>query len=308
MIFYFDGDIILDAGGNVRNNQKRKNHMNCFTVDLYDYFGVKKPENCGCKLTCYIKAVSREVDANRKSPAMLVIPGGGYGFCSFREAEPVALSYVNYGFNAFVLDYSVSPCRFPYPLLEAVLAMNYLRKNADELRIDANMIAAVGFSAGGHLCGMLGSYYDSPEVKKIFKSDVSARPNAVILSYPVIIYRGKAHKGSFDNLCGTDEELKDRLQIDKLVNSASSPAFIWATYTDGAVPVKNSLAVADAYEEAGVPFAIHVWGKGVHGISLDNMNVYGQGGKNMITEASKSLPKWVKLSVEWLEEQGVYVK
>ena len=188
------------------------------------------------------------------------------------------------------------------------MAVTYLRKNADNLQIDENMIAAVGFSAGGHLCGMLGSYYNSPEVKEIFSSEISAKPNAVVLAYPVIIYNGKAHKGSFDNLCGNDEQLKNKLEITKLVNENSAPAFIWSTFTDNGVPVKNALAVADAYDEKGVPFAIHVWGKGVHGISLDNMNVFGQGGKNMITEASKSLPKWINLSVEWLEEQGVFVK
>ena len=125
-------------------------------IDLYEYFGVKRPENGSGYLTTYIHDVSREVNIDRKSPAMLVIPGGGYAMVSFREDEPVALKYLSYGYNSFVLNYSVAPVKYPYAILEAVMAMEYVRKNADELKTDRNMVAAVGFSAGGHLCGCLG--------------------------------------------------------------------------------------------------------------------------------------------------------
>ena len=82
-------------------------------IDLYEYFGVKRPENGSGYLTTYVHDVSREVNIDRKSPAMLVIPGGGYAMVSFREDEPVALKYLSYGYNAFVLNYSVAPVRYP---------------------------------------------------------------------------------------------------------------------------------------------------------------------------------------------------
>lgn len=281
--------------------------MKIINVDLYDYFKVKKPEGAVGALTGYISDLSREINAERKRPTMLVIPGGGYGMTSDREAEPVALRYLSYGFNAFVLRYSCYPTKFPYPLVEAIMAMNYIRINAAEYGADENKVAAVGFSAGGHLTAMLGSYYDSPEATEVFKSKVNARPDAIVLSYPVITCGPKAHRGSFNNLCGADNvKLQNKLDIANLVNEKSSPAFIWATRDDNCVPVKNSLMVADAYEEAGVQFSLHIWGKGCHGISLDDMTVFGK--DDYISAATKSIPEWVRLSVEFMAELGIKVE
>ena len=285
--------------------------MKHYTIDLYDYFKVSKPEGAKATLTVYLRQLSREINENRKHPAMLVIPGGGYGMVSDREGEPVALRYFALGFNSFVLDYSVAPIRFPYQLLEAVMAITYIRKNADELGVNPNMVSAVGFSAGGHLCGMLGSYWDSEEVKELFSSEINARPDAVILSYPVITSKGKTHGGSFDNLCGAENvELQKKLDITNLVNKNSSPAFVWATYNDGIVPIRNALVAALAYEENGVPFSVHVWGKAQHGISVADRTVY-EGVYSCfkpLAEMSKSVKSWIDLSVEWLEEIGIYIK
>ncbi|MBO4262513.1 MAG: alpha/beta hydrolase [Clostridia bacterium] len=284
--------------------------MKVYSMNLYDYFNVKAPENAGGILTCYVPDVNAEVNAERNNPAMLVIPGGGYGFISMREAEPVALKYISYGFTSFVLDYSISPVRYPYCLVEAIMAMNYIRLNAEELHIDPEMVAAVGFSAGGHLCGMLGSYYDSPEAAEIFKPKTSARPNAVILSYPVITCGPKAHQGSFDNLCGNDVALMEKLSVPNLVNKNSSPAFIWATRDDGGVPVYNSLAAALAYEREGLPFSVHIYGKGWHGTSVADLTVYNDKMYKDLTASdfTPSIPTWVELSVEWMKEQGIAIK
>lgn len=281
--------------------------MRIVNVDLYDYFKVKKPEGAVGTLTGYISDLSREINPERKRPAMLVIPGGGYSYTSEREGEPVALRYLGYGWNAFVLHYSCAPVKYPYALAEAIMAVNYIRLNAAEYATDENKVAAVGFSAGGHLAATLGSYYDSPKAAEIFKSRVNARPDAVVLSYPVITSGEKAHRGSFDNLCGADNaELQKKLDIANLVNEKSSPAFIWATRDDTCVPVKNALIAACAYEEAGVPFSLHIWGKGCHGISLDDLTVYG--GDDSVVAASKSIPEWVRLSIEFMAELGIKVE
>ena len=105
-------------------------------IDLYEYFNVRRPQNGEGYLYSYIANNSREIDADRKHPAMLVLPGGGYAATSDREAEPIALAYCAKGFNAFVLRYSVAPVRHPYQLAESVMAMNYLRTNSDSLQID----------------------------------------------------------------------------------------------------------------------------------------------------------------------------
>lgn len=278
--------------------------MNTFEIDLYDYYKVKKPENGKGILHGYILENSKEINPDRKSPAMLVIPGGGYSFCSFREEEPVCMKYLAYGFKTFWLDYSVKPVMYPYSLTEAVMAMNYIRENAEKFMIDKEMVSAIGFSAGGHLCALLGSLYNSDDVKKIFYGKENARPNSIILGYPVITSGEKAHVGSFDNLCGQDKKLREKLDITNCINNESSPAFIWSTYDDRTVPIKNSLLVATAYEDKGVPFSLHIFGKGWHGLSVADKTVYGNDGfKNC---ASKSVSEWVRLSTEWMEEIGTY--
>ncbi len=280
-------------------------------IDLYDYFKISKPDGARAELTCYLRDNSIEINPNRKAPAMLVIPGGGYGMVSDREGEPIAIAYLNAGFSAFVLRYSIAPVRYPNQLVEAVMAMAYIRINAKEFHIDENMVSAIGFSAGGHLCGMLATIPDCEDVKDVFSAPVPTKPNAVVLSYPVITSANKAHIGSFDNLCGEGNlELQRKLDISNLVNENSAPAFIWATYNDNVVPVRNSLVVANAYEKAGVKFSIHVWGNGQHGLSVANKTVYGvsDGKYSAIENASKSVGKWVNLSIEWLEEIGIGIK
>lgn len=285
--------------------------MKLFTVDLYDYFGVAKPEGGVGTLTCYLQENSVEISPNRLNPAMLVIPGGGYGMVSDREGEPVAIAFYNEGFSTFVLNYSVAPIRYPYQLVEGVMAMNYIRLNAKDLCVDENMVCAVGFSAGGHLCSTLATIPDCDDVVKIFNGKVKARPNAVILGYPVITNTSKGHIGSFINLCGEENyDLQKRLDITNLVDENSSPAFIWSTYDDGVVPVKNSLMVASAYEDAGVKFSLHIWGKGAHGLSVANKTVYGEGtgGYQILENSTKSIAKWVEFAVEWLNELGIGIK
>ena len=286
--------------------------MRCFTVDLYDYFKVEKPEGARAELACYILDRSVEVNPNRRFPAMLVLPGGGYAMVSFREGESVALSFLNKGFVSFSLTYSVAPSRYPRQLAEAVMAMNYIKLNADEFGIDPEMVSAVGFSAGGHLCATLGSICDCEDVKSIFTSKVDARPSAVILSYPVITCNNeKGHVGSFINLLGEENADKyHELDLVNLIDKNSAPAFIWATYNDKVVPAKNALLAALAYEDAGVPFALHVWGKGDHGLSVADKTVYCKvnGGYPAVENASGSVGKWVDLAVEWLEEMQICIK
>ena len=126
--------------------------MKVFDIDLYAYFGLDKPEAGRGLLTCYELAVTPEISLERKSPAILIMPGGGYQGVSDREAEPVALTYTAAGYHAFVLRYSTAPAGFPTQLREAAMAMIYIRENADALHVRSDRVAALGFSAGGHLC------------------------------------------------------------------------------------------------------------------------------------------------------------
>ncbi len=280
--------------------------MKTYTVDLYDYFGMERPEGAEGKLFCYLhdpKGFSGEV---RTRPAMIAIPGGGYTARSPREGEIVALQFFAEDYQAFTLAYSVAPCRFPTALREAAMAVIYIRENAEALGINTDQIAAVGFSAGGHLCATLGTMFDCAELDILKGKGISARPDAILLGYPVITYLGKSHKGSFINLCGEDEALRRRLSAETLVTEKSAPAFIFHTATDNAVPVQNSLLMALAYEAKGVPFSLHIFERGNHGLALGKDSTIAA--YNDFGDYSGDFAQWVPLSLHWLAERGFAVR
>lgn len=269
--------------------------MFCDKIDLYKYFGLKRQGDEQGYLNVYLSEAPNY--PTRMRPAMLVIAGGGYAYVSPREKECVALAYITKGFAAFTLEYSVAPVRFPAQLVEGAMAMAYIRENAIKLGVKSDKVAAIGFSAGGHLTSMLAILSDSAEVKSVLKEKAAlVRPDAVILSYPVITSGEKAHRGSFDKLCGADNaKLQAELSLETRVTANSSPAFIWATADDGAVPSENSLLMALAYKSAGVPFELHIFESGVHGLSLATEET------GYINEP---VQKWFSLSVTWLRNRG----
>ena len=170
------------------------------TVDLYEYFGVPRGENAGGILTSYVPYATHEVSA-KKRPAMIVFPGGGYWMLSDREKEPVALRFLSKGYSAFTLQYAVHTA-YPVPLVEACMAVAYIRENAQKYSVDEEHIAAVGFSAGGHLAAMLATMFAEKEVKAVL-GERNARPDAVILSYPVITADPRFwHEGSIRTISG----------------------------------------------------------------------------------------------------------
>lgn len=162
---------------------------------------------------------SSEIDPNRKRPSVLVIPGGGYEMTSDREAEPIAMQFLAAGFNAFVLRYSVKPSIFPVALMEAAEAMWRIRTHADEWHCDADAIAVIGFSAGGHLAANLATSA-SDDVLAAHGYDADAvRPNGLMLAYPVVTSGPLAHRGSFDALLGdrkADPEALDAVSIESI--------------------------------------------------------------------------------------------
>jgi len=200
------------------------------------------------RLTVYARDNSSEIDPMRRYPAVLILPGGGYGFCSDREAEPVALPFLAAGCTAAVLRYSVAPARHPTQLHEATAAMAYLREHAGEYHINPTRIFVCGFSAGGHLAAMLGClWHEAPQGEL-------ARPTGMILCYPVISGGEYAHRSSFENLTGGDAALTEALSLEKRVDERTAPAFIWTTADDGAVPAMNSILMAQALATQGISY------------------------------------------------------
>ncbi len=208
--------------------------------------------------------------------AILVIPGGGYsGVCADREGEPIALSFLAKGFQAFVLHYSVGEkAVFPRPLIEASLAMAYIRDNAAALNVDPGRVFVTGFSAGGHLCAALGTCWHLKEVWEEAGIPYGKnKPTGMIPVYAVISTQVATHLGSFYNILGTatptDEELK-RWSLDLRVDENTVPACIIHTSADHVVPVANALALAKAMVEHNIQMDLHIWSIGEHGIALAN--------------------------------------
>lgn len=269
-------------------------------VNLYQHYHLPQPENAAASLICYSLRTSEAVSGSRRKPAVLILPGGGYCHTSDREAEPVALRFAARGYAPFVLHYSCAPCVFPTALREAALAMRFIREHAAEFEVNPSMLAAMGFSAGGHLCGTLGTLYGSPEVADIGPEEL-LRPDALGLCYPVAVAWGRTHDGSFENVSGGDPELRQRLSLERLVRADMPRVFLWHTRDDATVPCRNSLLLASALEEAGVDFSLHIYRHGCHGLSTADAMVYPAA---QVPEHSWDVPGWLEAMLRFFEEIG----
>ncbi len=278
-------------------------HMD--SIDLYElYSQFATDRGQGGQLTSYALEPIQKVDPNRRFPAVLILPGGAYQWVSPREAEPVAMRFLSRGFSCFILNYSCAPSRFPVALREAAMAMDYIRTNADRFHIDPGHVAALGFSAGGHLCGTLGTLYDAKEVTDI-ATGAQIRPDALVLCYPVSVSNGRTHEDSFTNLCGEDKTLKDRLSLDRLVRRDMMPVFLWHTRTDDSVPVDGTMRLAAALAANDVPFSLHVFAEGRHGLATGDDLVYR---RDNLPPVSDGVLDWPELSIRFLWENGFHIR
>lgn len=237
------------------------------TIELWpgatqDAIGEK---NEGCpSLTLYLAE-------GQESPrsAVIVYPGGGYGMRADHEGEPIARWLNELGISAFVLNYRVAPYRHPIPLQDAQRAIRTVRHHAEAWGIDPQRVGILGFSAGGHLASTAGTHYDSGNLEAADPIDRhSSRPDLMVLCYPVITMETQGHQGSKNNLIGEDasEELIRHLSSEQQVTPDTPPTFLWHTADDAAVPVENSLLFAAALSRHKVPFDLHVFESGRHGI------------------------------------------
>lgn len=205
------------------------------------------------------------------APCVIVCPGGGYAFKAEHEGRPIAEWLNSVGYNAFVLDYRVSPYRQPVPLLDLQRAVRFVRFHSDEYKIPGNGIGVLGFSAGGHLAASSAVFFDNGRSGGDSVDGVSCRPDFAVLCYPVIDMSGDfGHEGSTDNLLGENasDELKEKYSLQKQVKADTPPVFLWHTSDDGSVPVRNSLAFADALSEKKILFALNIFPHGHHGLGL----------------------------------------
>lgn len=300
--------------------------MKIQTIPLYQ-------EKSQVTLTTYILDDSPEMLKGKKRPAVLICPGGAYMFCSDREAEPIALRFAAMGYHAFILRYSVysnSGVKFPVPgktdvyedgvapspMREIGRAILEIRNHADEWLVDTEKIILTGYSAGANNCALYCVYWDKPVICDYFKEKPEMfRPAAAILGYGVYDYqamkdtleklgdRGRIemNKGfnyAFFGETEPEQERLDEYSPAKLVSENTPPMFLWATREDNVVPVNQTTIMSTALAGQDIPFEVHIFENGQHGLSLAD-----QATAEAMEQVHPDVAVWMELAGTWLKKR-----
>ncbi len=283
-------------------------------------------------LTTYVIAEKGEMHVQGKRPAVLICPGGGYFNCSDREAEPVALKFASMGYHAFVLRYStytqgkegmpdisraIDPnpqTQYPAPVREIGKAMLLIRERSEEWAVDMDRVAVCGFSAGAHNTAMYGVYWDKPLITDYLNTEKEMiRPAALILGYtlsdyiymreatlenPMDVQFFQASNTAFLGEAEPDEKTLKSVSPARLVTENTPPAYLWATSEDTMVPVQHSIRMAHALADHKVPFEMHIFEKGPHGLSVST-----QASAVAKSQIYPDAAKWVELAECWLAKR-----
>ena len=232
--------------------------------------------------------------AHKVRPALVICPGGAYRWRSPREKDPPAFEFLSMGYQVFILEYSCGPRAGEYrPLRELAETVRLLRQNHIQWNIDTEKIAVLGFSAGGHLAASLGALWKDPDIAL----PPEARPDALVLCYPVVSTRDFAHAESADWVSGGDAALRKKLHLWDKVTADFPPTFLWHGGEDTSVPAENSLLLAVELRRHGIPFEYHLFGSGIHGISTCTQEV---------ETPDPVCRAWVPLCKTWLNRQFQY--
>ncbi|MDR1492140.1 MAG: alpha/beta hydrolase [Planctomycetaceae bacterium] len=247
------------------------------------------------RITVWFPDKEKAVDA-----AVVVCPGGGYGGLALdHEGKQIAEWYNSFGVTAAVLEYRHRGKGYgsPNPLLDVQRAIRTVRYNAKDWGIDPAKIGVMGFSAGGHLASAAGTHFDNAPKPENYASDaidaVSARPDFMILCYPVILFDSPfTHRGSQNNLIGANatKDLTEYYSSEKQTSEKTPPTFIFFTDEDKAVPVENGIQFYLALRKFKIPAELHVFQKGAHGLGLAK----GRAGNEI----------WPDLCKAWLKNNG----
>ena len=232
--------------------------------------------------------------------AVIVCPGGGYGYVSPREGAPVAEALNRSGIAAFVLEYPVAPAaHYPQQVFDLASAVKYVRTHAAAHNVNPKKITVMGFSAGGHLAATLATQWRHDYLAELMKCDPQEyRPDSAVLCYPVISGGAYAHRGTFENLLGGDMSKVELVSLEKCVTDDCPPVFLWHTVDDAVVPVENSLLLISALRKKDVPFEAHIYPKGEHGLSLSNIAT----SDDRPEMNNKHVASWFGLAVRWIKQ------
>lgn len=285
-------------------------------------------------LTTYVLQDSPELLAGKSRPAILICPGGAYLSCSDREAEPIALKFASMGYHTFVLRYSVynggnaevfpdiahplppkKECQHPMPMREIGKSMLIIRQHAKEWLVDCDKIAVCGFSAGAHNAAMYATNWHTDAISEYFHEEKEKfRPAAAILGYTLSDYifmrdnvaNTRPMDAAFFRTSNTaflgkpeqTEEELDAVSPARHVTENTPPTYLWATSEDELVPVQHSLRMAHALADHKIPFELHIFEKGPHGLGLAT-----QASAAAKSQIYPDAAKWADLAGCWLERR-----
>jgi acetyl esterase/lipase len=241
------------------------------------------------------------------------------------------------GYHAFVLRYSVYAqgkpfvpaadmqpkrhCQFPNPTIDIARALWAIGKKADEWRVDMQKIALCGFSAGAHNCAMYSVYWNKPLITDAAGGEIShLRPAACILGYTISDYifmkryiekrvqndsvmqeLSKLSQMAYIGIRPLDDALGNQISPARQVDCDTPPMFLWATSEDAMAPVQNSILMASALADNGIPFEMHIFEKGPHALSTATQASAGN-----TAEMDSAAAKWIGLCRTWLDKRFAF--
>lgn len=285
----------------------------------------EKIDEKGAEAFFYLQEPIMEIDPERKSPVMIIVPGGAYMWVSEREGEPIAAEYYARGFSCVVLKYATEGRKFfkentypekipvsvfPNPLVALGLTIAKVRSKAHEWNLDPQRIVVAGFSAGGNLAGQISVFWNEMWLSELTDCQSEMlRPDATILAYPMLdclkgSERARVNEWVNRAMLGneiTETRLREVSPIYHVGNHVP-PTFIWHTMEDTFVPVTNSLEYAIKLQENRVPYEMHIYQKGEHGIALGDKRTDSMPDHSQVNSQGAT---WVELSVGWMKEIGI---
>ncbi len=278
-------------------------------------------------LTPYLFDTENRIHPGSKRPAVVIMPGGSFTKVSSREGEPIARAFNAMGYHAFVLNYSVygeetivadykndteikDYVALPVQVKELALALNEIEKKAEEWNIDNDRIGLVGMSAGGHVAAMYSNLWNDEDFVQ-----EALEPAFVVLGYPFldmvrtfqgedegqvsrtnVTYTDSMVESLFGSLEVAEDHLK-KLSPVHYVDENTPPTFIWSTSEDEVVDVRDSLDYATALAKNSVPFEVHVFKEGIHGLSIADYS-----SASRPEQINPIVHQWVKLCKDWIEQ------
>jgi len=266
-----------------------------YLKDLYKNIGETS------KLEIYCPSNSKEMNINRKRKTILCLPGGGYTWTSDREAEVIALRFISYDFNVFVLRYECPPKEYPRPVTDAIAALDYINKNKDKYNVDK--VCVMGFSAGGNLAGNVANYANRKDFQNLINVDNHFDLFAVVLGYPVInlTLPGITHQGTSNEISHLNNEYKKEFSVELNMTKDFPPTYVWHTLNDQTVNIKNTYLLDEKLNEYGIKHITRLYEKGVHGLSTGDLFTYPENPETReIVKRGSDVRGWVMECIDFL--------